>query len=113
MHKDAMQKLTWAGLLGRWVEFAQSALALPDDAAGRTWREAVPEIIGLQALTMALSEAGELPADERALGIDRARVLIDRHTDRLTKLFAPGPLPAMLGEMIADACAAVRVAEAC
>jgi hypothetical protein len=108
------QKLTWAALLGRWVEFAQSAVALPDDAQGRRWKRAVPAIIGLQAVAMALQEAPELPADERALGIDRARLLIERHTRELHEIFEPTgdqPLHPMLVELITDAWSAVRAAE--
>lgn len=106
------RKLTWAALLGRWVEFARSALALPDDAPGRALRSAVPDIIGLQAVTMALGEAGELEPDQRALGLDRARVLIERHTRHLRKLFEDGGLPDKLAELIDDADAAVRQVEA-
>jgi len=100
-------KLTWAALLGRWIDFARSAVALPDDAEGRAWKAAVPDIIGLQAVTMALGEADELDADERALGLDRARVLIDRHVTNLTHLFGEALHP-KLEEMIDDARAALR-----
>jgi hypothetical protein len=105
------RKLTWAALLGRWVEFARSALALPDDATGRALRSAVPDIIGLQAVTMALGEADELEPDERALGLDRARVLIERHTRNLGALFEGDSLPVRLAELIDDANAAVRRVE--
>ena len=104
-------KLTWAALLGRWIEFAQSALALPGDAEGQSWRASVPAIIGLQALCMALKEVDELPADERALGVDRARILLDRHTAGLREAFGPGELPAMLEELVSDARGAIEAAE--
>ena len=50
MNDKNSKKLTWAALMGRWVDFAQSALALPDTAEGHAWKQAVPAIIGLQAL---------------------------------------------------------------
>ncbi len=112
MSKFDPRKLTWAALLGRWMEFARSALALPDDAEGRAWRQAVPAIIGLQAVAMALSEAGELDREQRALGCDRARVLIERHRNELHGIFGPDALQPMLRELIDDAEAALRRAEA-
>ena len=105
------RKLTWAALLGRWVDFARTAVALPDDAEGRAWRAAVPEIIGLQAVAMALGEAEGLSPNERALGLDRSRILIGRHRKNLHALFDPQPLHPMLDELIRDAQAAVERAE--
>lgn len=96
------RKLTWAALLGRWVEFARSAVALPDDAQGRAYKAVVPDIIGLQAVTMALSELDQLPPDERALGLDRAQILIDRHTQNLRDQF-PQDLHPSLREMLDEA----------
>lgn len=106
-------KLTWAALLGRWVDFARSAVALPDDAEGRAWREAVPEIIGLQALAMALGEAEQLDAGELALALDRARILCRHHTDRLNELFGPDRRDwhPMLRELAQDAEQAIHDAE--
>ncbi len=104
-------KLTWTALLGRWVEFARSAVALPDDAEGRAWRKSVPDIIGLQAVAMALRDAERLEPDQRALGVDRARVLIERHTAHLHAAFGPAELHPMLVELITDAWSAVRAVE--
>lgn len=105
------EKLTWSALLGRWIEFAQSAVALPDNAEGRAWKRAVPEIIGLQAVAMALSEADQLDDDERALGLDRARLLVAAHTEKLVALFGEDLLHPQLMELIDDANAAIRRAE--
>jgi len=101
-------RLTWAVLLGRWTDFARSAVALPDDAAGRRLRESVADLIGLQAVWFALSQMHELPAEvmpreERALGLLRAGVLIDRHEAALRRRFAPDPLPRQAEELVADA----------
>jgi hypothetical protein len=104
-------KLTWAVLLGRWVEFARSAVALPDDAEGRAWRAAVPDVVGLQAVAMALRDAERLERDQLALGVDRARVLIERHTANLHQAFDTSELHPMLVELITDAWSAVKAAE--
>jgi len=100
--------LTWAVLLGQWMRFAQSALALPDDAAGRAWKRIVPDIIGLQAVAMALADAHQLPDDEQALAVDRSRVLIDKHRGNIETAFGGDVPHAMLTELIEDAEQAVR-----
>lgn len=105
------RKMTWTALLGRWIEFARSAVALPDDAEGRAWKQSVPAIIALQAVAMALGEADRLDPDQRALGIDRSRLLIERHTGELQAAFGETPLHPMLQELIDDANAAVERAE--
>ena len=112
MPDNVAKKLTWAALLGRWLDFARSAVALPDDATGRAWKASVPAIIGLQAITLALGEADRLDADQRALGLDRARILIDRYTGQLHQAFGDEPLHPMLVELIDDALAAVTKVEA-
>ncbi len=97
-----MKDLTWAALLGRWIEFARSALALPDDADGRAMRRSVPDIIMLQAVFFALAEVDDLPDDERALGLDRAQVLISKHTTAIHEHWADLDLPDDIAELIAD-----------
>jgi hypothetical protein len=105
MPRDALHPdhLTWAVLLGRWVQFARSAVALPEDAAGRRLRDSVGDIIQLQAVWFALQHVDELPADERALGLDKAEVLIDKHAAALRERFGEEALPAMIRELIDDA----------
>lgn len=93
------------------MEFARSAVALPDNAEGRAWKEVVPDIIGLQAVAMALQEADQLQPDERALAVDRSRVLIERHTDHCHEAFGTKALPEPLVELITDAWSAVRQTE--
>lgn len=97
------ERLTWSVLLGRWVSFARSAVALPMDGEGGRMRDAVPEMIGLQAVWFALEQMDELASDERALGRDRARVLIDRHAGALRRLWGGDALPGELEELIGDA----------
>lgn len=95
--------VTWAALLARWVQFARSAVALPDHAEGRRLRDAVPDLIMLQAVYFALTDLDGLTPDERALGLDRAQVLIDKHADVLGGRWADGDLPPQVVELIDDA----------
>ena len=111
-HDLAPQRLTWAALLGRWVDFARSALALPDDPDGRRLRACVPDIIMLQAVWCALRELDDLEGAERALGLDRAAVLIDKHAAAIEQRW-PDPaegevgggetMPQLLLDLIRDA----------
>lgn len=95
-------RLTWAVLLGRWVEFARAAVALPTQGRGGRLRDSVPDLIALQAVWFALHHLSELSHAERSLGLDRARVLIDRHADALARRW-DGNLPASIAELLADA----------
>ncbi|MGI9014026.1 MAG: hypothetical protein ACR2GY_07235 [Phycisphaerales bacterium] len=105
------RELTWTGLLGRWIEFAQASIALPDDAAGRGWRASVPHIINLQAVTFALGEADQLDRSERSLACDKAAILIDGASRELGFVWGE-TLPASIAEMIEDAHAMLSVVRA-
>jgi hypothetical protein len=96
-------KLTWTVLLGNWIEFARSALVLPDDDAGRAMRDSVVDIITLQAVWFALQHLDELDEDEKALGLARAEVLIERHAGAVTERWRDGQMPEELSMLIADA----------
>lgn len=102
------ERMTWPVLLGRWVMFAKSALALPTDAAGQRLRDAVPDMINLQAVWFSLEHLDELDADQRALGLDKAQVLIEKHAGALREAWADEPLPEELAELIADAKTALQ-----
>lgn len=95
--------LTWAAMLGHWVDFARSAVALPDDAAGRKLAASVPDLIQLQAVWFALQHLDDLPDDQRALGRDRAGVLIARHAEALAQRFGDEGVPPAMTELIDDA----------
>jgi len=99
--------LTWAAMLGRWVDFARSSVALPDDTEGRKLKASVPDLIQLQAVWFALQHLGDLPAAEQALGRDRAGVLIERHAAVLIGRFAEEGVPAGMAELIDDTRAAL------
>lgn len=100
---DASQALTWAALLGRWVDFARSAVGLPDDAEGQRMRASVPDVIMLQAVWFALRDLDHLPEDEQRLGLDRAELLIRRHVEALADRFVDVNMPNAMSELIDDA----------
>lgn len=102
------ERLTWPVLLARWVAFAKSAVALPNDTAGRRWRASVPDMIQLQAVWFSLEHLDELDVDQRALGLDRAEVLIEKHAGAIGARWAEEELPGELAELVADAQEALR-----
>jgi hypothetical protein len=104
------EQLTWAALLGRWVSFARSAVALPDDPRSEKLRDSISDIIMLQAVWFALHHLDELDAEQRALGVDRAEVLIDKHAAALEQRWAGEPMPETMRELIDDARGALQAA---
>jgi hypothetical protein len=100
LHPD---QLTWAALLSRWVSFARSAVALPDDPSSQKLRDSISDIIMLQAVWFALHHLDELDPEQCALGIDRAEVLIDKHAGALASRWADEPMPDTMHELIDDA----------
>ena len=104
------QQLTWAALLGRWIEFARSAVALPENEDGSRMRASIPDIIMLQAVSMSLQHLRELSAAERCLGLDRATILVEKHERSLEKRWGADQ-PDGLVELIADAKHALAQAE--
>lgn len=101
--------LTWAALLGRWTDFARASAALPTSGTGGRWRESVAPIVTLQAVCHALSEASLLPPAERALGLDRAEVLIRESSSRLRSIWTDD-MPGGAIDLIVDAEAALAAA---
>ena len=107
------ETLTWAVLLARWTEFARSAVALPTEGKGGLWRQSVADIIGLQAITLALRDLDEHDLDQsRALAIDTASVGIDRHAESLSATWSADPWPEELHELVEDARRALADASA-
>lgn len=104
--------LTWTTLLAHWTGVAQRALALPRTPDADRLRGAVPHLIGLQAIAHALGHADSLPADERALGLDRAELGFRDHSGAIHVLYddSPDPMPEPLVHAIADARAALSAA---
>lgn len=99
--------LTWPALLARWTTLAKASSALPATQAGDRWRAAVPAIIGLQAVTMALRDLGDLPDDERALGLTKADILIKQYASQINALWRGEDLGEELPLLISDARAAL------
>lgn len=97
------EHLTWAALLGRWVEFARQAVGLPDNDEGRRVRESVPDIIMLQAVWFALQHLDDLDPAERALGLNRAEMLVEQHAAALEARYAGQEMPEALTQLINDA----------
>lgn len=95
--------LTWSALLAKWTEFAQAAVAFPDNHEGERWKDAVTPIITLQACANAMGDLDELTSDERAFGLDKAEILIRKNAKRLHDIWTGEPLPHEVAEVIADA----------
>lgn len=96
-------ELTWAALLGKWVDFARASLALPKTPDADRLRAVVPDIINLQAVTMALGEFDALPVDDRAVAIDRASVLVRRADDAIAAQWKRDSIPDELAHIVQDA----------
>lgn len=107
LHVEAM---TWAALLGRWLDFARASVALPKDAEGQRWRQSVAPIITLQAVTFALRQLDDLPEDARALGLDRGEILIHQESRRLNETWRGEAMPDLLLELMADTARMLRAA---
>ena len=96
------ERLTWAVLLARWTDFARSAVALPEAGEGGLVRQSVTDIITLQAVWFALGQMDELADSERAIGLDRAGVLIARHRGAIEARFGDTPPPEALQSLFDD-----------
>lgn len=94
---------TWASLLAGWVQFAQTAVALPDDQEGDRWRDSIAAAIGLHALSMALTELHTLDPSERSLAMDKAELGIKEHATAINAAWSAEPMPESLSELIEDA----------
>lgn len=95
-------RLTWAVLLARWTAFARGALALPEAGEPGLVRQSVTDIITLQAVWFSLGQMDELEPAERAIGVDRAGVLISRHSDAIRTRFGDLSLPEDLQSLLDD-----------
>jgi len=78
-------------------------------AAG--YRVIVPDLIGLQAVTMALKDRQRLRADDLGHAVSRARVITDRHAAHIHERLGPKLHP-KVKELIDDARKEIQVAEA-
>ena len=101
-------RLTWAVLLARWTDFARGAVALPEEGEPGKVRQSVADIITLQAVWFALGQMDELGPAEQAIGLDRAGVLINRHSEAIRARFGVDPLPEGLTDLLDDVAAEYR-----
>ena len=99
LHPDS---LSWAALLGRWLDLAAASTALTDAQHGPQWRGSISSLVTLQAIVFALGEFDRLDEDERPVALDRSEVLVAEARDQLLDLWPEG-LPDSLAEAISDA----------
>ncbi len=94
---------TWAALLGAWTDFARSSAAFPKTPEGDALRDAVPAIIGLQAVTFALRDIDRLHPDERPVSLETAALLIRQYASQLHDIWRGEDLHPEIAALIHDA----------
>ncbi len=104
LHPEA---LSWTVLLGKWIDFAKASCALSTDAEGTSWRDSVPHIITLQAVTFALADLERLEPDDRPHARDRAEIIIEQSETALHAIWE-GQAPGSVVEMALDARSALN-----
>ena len=100
---STLPDLKWPALAAHWAVLAKASVKLPDDTDGRRWRGAVPSIIALQAVTLALQDLQAALHPDAPLYCDRAGHLIDEHSAKILRLWTPDPPPTPMIELIDDA----------
>ena len=94
--------LSWAALLGKWMDFAKASTALPATGEGQQWRDSVAPMITLQGITFAMAELEQVDASQRLLGWDRGELLVDQASMELDECWGPN-LPSSILETIQSA----------
>jgi len=107
---DDSASATWATLLAGWVQYAQSAVALPESEDGQRWRDSVAPTIALHAHAMALGEIEKVDPGERSLAMDKSELGIKEHAAKLNAVWRGEPMPESISELIQDAKDAWEVA---
>ncbi len=97
------ESTTWATLLAGWVNFAQSAVALPKDQTGDRWRASIAPSIGLHAIAMALAELHKIDPDDRPLAMDKAELGIKEYASTLNEAWRSEPMPEPITQLLDDA----------
>lgn len=95
-------ELSWTMLLAHWTQLAQAAAVAPDDAPGRAWRASAADVVGLQALCMALQDLPRVPMEDHAFAIDRAEHQARGHAVALRGAWGQEPMPDGLLELLED-----------
>ncbi len=104
------ESLTWAALLGRWLDLAAASTALTEDQDGPRWRRSLPSLITLQAIVFAMDEFDQLPQEEQPVALDRSEVLVNEARVQLEETWGE-ELPLALQEALDDADAAIATTE--
>lgn len=104
--------LSWAALIGYWLDFARAAVCLPENDEGAAWSSSVTPAITLQAVIFALEHLDDLDLEERSLGLDRAELLVQDAETALHAAWNPmGGLPDGLVVVLTEAKRALRRGE--
>ncbi|MEM9084125.1 MAG: hypothetical protein AAGB34_11060 [Planctomycetota bacterium] len=102
----------WEGLLAHCVGIAKAAAAIPDSHEhAQAWQGSIEAIITLHSVTMALDQLGGLAAEERAVGMDRAGILIGEGARALSAAWGGQAMPEGLLELMSDARQSVERAQ--
>ena len=104
------ESLSWAALLGRWLDLAAASTALTEAQDGPQWRASIPSLVTLQAVVFALGEFEALDEDERPVALDRSEVLVEEACGHLEDVWRT-ELPEALADAITDAREAVAELE--
>lgn len=95
---------TWPLLLAHWTDFAGRAMAWPDAGDGPRLKASVADLVTLQAVWFALSHLHQIAdISERALGLERAAWLIERHRQSLQQTWRDQEMPPAMRELMDDA----------
>ncbi|MEE2972246.1 MAG: hypothetical protein VX672_03895 [Planctomycetota bacterium] len=105
---------TWATLLSRWTALVKAGEGLvratPGDVDARRWRDSIPRIVSLQAVTFALGDLAAIPEIDRPLARDRADLAVTEAAGALDRIWKGEEMPEGLLEVAADARRAVELA---
>ncbi|MBM4110952.1 MAG: hypothetical protein FJ254_06295 [Phycisphaerae bacterium] len=100
------RSIAWAGLVGRWSEWAAASRVWPEHGDAGRARASVPWLIQLQAVTHALGELSSVPPGERPWCRDHARATIDAAVERLVGVWGD-EAPNEIADIVDDARAAI------
>lgn len=104
------ESLSWAALLGRWLDLAAASTVLGEDQDGPQWRRSISSLVTLQAVVFALEEFHALEGEEKPVALDRAEVLVDDAREQLLDTWGD-QMPESLVEAVTDAEEAIALLE--
>jgi hypothetical protein len=95
---------SWMVLLAQATQLAAAAQAWPAGAEGDRLREAIPDLVQLHAVRIAMEQLDRVPADRRPYARDHAEWLVKSASERLGARWRGEPMP----EPMLDAMTAAR-----